>query len=294
MGNEQRVPGPVVDAHLHVWDPALTSYPWLVGGPPVINRAFALDDVVPDLEAAGVDSVVLVQSADDVADTELMLECARKDARVAGVVAYAPLQDPEETGRLLDRYRSAEPVVRGIRVLVHEQPDPWWLLRDEVIEGLTALSRSGLTFDLVAVLPEHLRAALRVSELLPDLPMVLDHLGHPPLDGGGRQGEWWDLVAAVARNPRAHAKVSGLYPGGPGEPSAAVGRVRPSVEHALDVFGPARLMYGGDWPISLLHGGYPATWPLATELLSGLSRPERDDVLGGTATRFYRLDEPRR
>jgi predicted TIM-barrel fold metal-dependent hydrolase len=85
VGNEQREPGPVVDAHLHVWDPALASYPWLVGGPPVVNRAFALDDVVPDLEAAGVDSVVLVQSADDVADTELMLECARKGERVAGV-----------------------------------------------------------------------------------------------------------------------------------------------------------------------------------------------------------------
>jgi L-fuconolactonase len=283
----------VVDSHVHVWDPAQASYPWLVGAPAEIGRAFTLPEVLPDLDAAGVDSVVLVQSADDLADTELMLAAAREHERVAGVVAYAPLHDPAEAERVLARYRSTEPVVRGVRVLVHEQPDPRWLLRDDVLEGLGALSRSGFTFDLVAVLPEHLRAALQVSELLPDLAVVVDHLGSPPLDGG-RSGDWWDLIAALAGNPRTCAKVSGLYPRDAASPQEAARRARPAVEHALDVFGPARLMYGGDWPVSRLHGGPAATWPLAVELLRDLTGADRDDVLGGTATRFYGLDAPHR
>ncbi|MEJ5867205.1 amidohydrolase family protein [Pseudokineococcus sp. 5B2Z-1] len=275
----------VVDAHLHVWDPARASYPWLVGGPAVIDRALALEDVAPELDEAGITSVVLVQSADDPADTALMLESARRHDRVAGVVAYAPLHDPAEAERVLDRYRTDEPVVCGVRVLVHEQPDPWWLLREEVLEGLAALARHGLPFDVVAVRTEHLRSALRISELLPDLTLVLDHLGAPPLDGG-REGEWWDLLGALASNPRACAKVSGLYPGSGAD---VLQRVRPPVEHALEVFGAARLMYGGDWPISLLHGGYATSWPLTRELLRGLSGPEREDVLAGTATRVYGL-----
>jgi L-fuconolactonase len=181
--------------------------------------------------------------------------------------------------------------VVGIRNLIHDRPDPDWLLRPVVQEGLRLLEASGLPFDVVAVLPRHLEIVAELSDRFPALRMVVDHLGEPPF-GAPRTHPWWSLLRVVAENPRVAAKVSGLYP-----PAAAgaerADAVRPYFEHALACFGADRLMYGSDWPISVLAGGYAATWASLTPLFRDLPQPDRAALLGGSAIDFYGIDPDR-
>lgn len=280
----------IIDAHQHVWDLDRSPYPWLGPGVPQWNRTFTFDEVQPHLRRNGVTATVLVQSDDHDGDTDLMLEVADAHPEVVAVVVYVPLDRPDVAAGRLAELRADDRVV-GVRALIHDLPDPDWILRPEVDEGLTVLEDAEVTFDLVSVLPRHLEHVPTLSERHPRLRIVIDHLSKPPI-GEDSVEPWWSLIAVAAENPLVHAKISGLYPGAAPDtwtPAA----VQPFVDRALDVFGPARLMYGGDWPISTAAGGYDRVFEGLCEVLSGLSDEDREQVWSSTARRFYRIDDAR-
>jgi L-fuconolactonase len=276
----------VVDAHQHVWNLDRADYPYL-RGVPALYRTFEETELEPQLEAAGVDRTVLVQSMDSYADTGFMLEVAARWPRVAGIVGWVPLNRPDEAAAALDRYARAGRLV-GIRHLIHEDPDPDWLLRDDVGEGLGLLAERGLTFDVVAVSPRHLEHVPVLAARHPGLRMVIDHLAKPPIAARGWE-PWASRIRDAAESPKVYAKVSGLDTAADWSAWTAAD-LQPYVDHVLDVFGPARLMFGGDWPVCTLAGGYGRVWRATAELLAGLDAADRARVLGGTATEFYRLD----
>jgi L-fuconolactonase len=280
----------IIDAHQHVWDLARSPYSWLGPHLPQWNRTFTFDELAPQLQRNGVDATVLVQSDDHDGDTDLMLEVADRHPRVAAIVAYVPLDRPDRAAERLAELRKDSRVV-GIRNLIHDLPDPDWILRPDVDEGLGVLEDADVTFDYVAVLPRHLEHVPTLSERHPRLRLVIDHLAKPPI-GGADVEPWWSLIAAAAENPLVHAKVSGLYPGSAPE-GWTPDTVRPFVDRALELFGPSRLMYGGDWPISVAAGGYDRVFEGLAEVLSGLSAADRTKVYSGTAREFYRIDDGR-
>lgn len=278
----------IIDAHQHVWNLDRAEYSWLGPDAGPLYRSFGMSDVLPELDRAGVTGTVLVQSADHDDDTDAMFEVARQNSVVVGVVGYVPLHEPHRAAvRLAELQR--EPLFCGVRNLIHDRSDPHWLLRPDVDDTLGLLEDAGVPFDVVGVLPEHLRAVLAISERHPRLMMVLDHLNKPPIGSDGRE-PWSSLLGEVAANPRVHGKVSGLYSavGQPGDWTVA--SVRPVFDRALEVFGVDRLMYGGDWPVSLIAGGYSRVWAGISELLAGLTAGDRQAILAGTARSFYRLD----
>jgi L-fuconolactonase len=277
----------VIDAHQHVWNLDRASYGWLGPDLPVINRTIEFDELRPQLRDAGVAATVLVQSADNAEDTDYMFEVAAAHPEVVGVVGWLPLDRAAEAAERLAVLRQ-NPLFVGVRSLIHDLPDPDWLLRPDVDEGLGLLEAAGVPFDLVAVLPRHLEIVPIVSARHPALRIVIDHLGKPPL-GGPHPEPWWTLIAAAAENPNVFAKVSGLYPdAGPAERDPA-DQLRPVVQRAIEVFGADRLMYGGDWPISVLAGGYATAHRNLSDVFAGLSAGERDRLWCGTALEFYRL-----
>lgn len=282
---------PVIDAHQHVWDPAQAEYDWL--GPELapIDGAMTFDDLAPELRAAGVDFTVQVQSADNPEDTAIMRASAAEHREVVGIVGFAPLDDAEATATTLDAW-AGDSLMVGVRNLIHNKPDPDWLLRPEVAAALSVLEDRGVTLDVVAVLPRHLELVPILSERHPRLRMVIDHLAKPPI-GLGSEEPWLGLMAAAAENPLVHGKVSGLYSATADIGAWSTEAVRPFFDHALDLFGPARLMYGGDWPISVLAGGYTRVWKGLRPLFDALGADDRERLLGRTAAEFYRLD-PRR
>jgi L-fuconolactonase len=182
--------------------------------------------------------------------------------------------------------------VVGVRNLIHTIPDPQWLLRPDVDAGLGVLEDAGATFDLVSVLPEHLALLPVISERHPRLRIVIDHLGGPPIGIDSRE-PWWTQIAEAAANPLVYAKVSGLYSATADSGSWTPDGIRPFVDHALETFGPSRLMYGGDWPISVLSGGYDRVWDALSLLFSELEPAARASILGATAIEFYGIDPAR-
>ena len=276
----------IVDSHVHIWDPNRAEYDWLGPGLAPINRSMQLDELEPHLDAHGVGGVVLVQAADNADDTALMLDAAAGSSRIVAVVGWAPLDDPATLeGRL--GHLTATPVVRGIRNLFHARPRHW-ATSAAVDEGLGLVAAAGLTLDFVTSDPAALADLPGIGEQHPDLRIVIDHLGKPPVGGTAAQrAEWRALVADCAANPLTHAKVSGLYSSVGSLDTWTVDAVQPFVDDALELFGPARLMAGGDWPIAELAGGFDRTWSGIEQLLAHLSSVDQAAVLGGTALRFY-------
>jgi L-fuconolactonase len=284
---ERNAVEPVIDSHVHVWDPRRVHYPWLVDAP-ALNRRFNLRDIDAELNAAGVVAVILVQAADQSEDTELMLEIAAADERVAGVVGWIPLRDPILAERSLDRWKD-DPIV-GVRHLIHRDPDPDLLADRHIDHVLAMLAERNLTFDACAESEHLLRLVPALAQRHPTLTLVIDHLAKPPI-AAGEWDPWAQLLADAAACENTVVKLSGLNTAAaPGTSSADYQRY---IDHALDVFGPRRTMYGGDWPFALLAAdSYTEVWRQLRVCLDGLDPGDRHEVLAGTAQRVYRLSAP--
>lgn len=285
------MPEPVIDAHQHVWDPTRAAYDWLGPDLAPIDGAMTFDELRPHLRRAGVDATVLVQSADNDDDTALMVDTAAAHPQIVAVVAFAPLARPQEVAEHVERFRQ-DTLIVGVRNLIHNIPDHEWLLRPDVDRGLGVLEDAELSFDLVSVLPEHLALVPTLTKRHPRLRIVIDHLSKPPI-GLPEREPWRGLIEQAAESPNVFAKVSGLYSATADAGSWTPQAVRPHLSHALEVFGSERLMFGGDWPISVLAGGYDRVWDGLGELFDELPASDRADILGITAQKFYRIDPAR-
>jgi L-fuconolactonase len=262
----------VIDAHLHLWDLRRSAYSWITPELGPLHTTITADRAHGELAAVGVEQAVLVQAEDSVTDTEFMLEVAAERDWVAGVVGWVQLDDPGVAAAQLDRF-AEHPAFRGVRHLVH------------VRTSLGLLADRGLPLDVPDAWPRHLTATAELARVLPGLTVVLDHLGKPP-HGKPDFPAWREAFAAVAARPNTVAKVSGLQVRG--EPFTAAG-IRPAWETALELFGPDRLMWGSDWPMTLLTAGYAGTWEVMAELFGELTEKEQGKILEGTAQRVYRF-----
>ena len=273
-----------VDAHHHVWQLARGDYGWLTPDLAAIYRDFTLDDLAPLLDDAKISTTVLVQAAPTVAETEFLLATAADSGgRVRGVVGWVDLAAPDAIATLSRLARN--PLLKAIRPMLQDLPDPDWILRADVARALSALPDLGLRFDALVTLVQ-LPSLQRMLERHPDLAVVVDHGAKPPI-ADGRWQPWADRIAAIARHPHVHCKLSGLATEAP--PSWGPATLKRYVDHLLASFGPDRLLWGSDWPVVNLGGGY-ARWRAATDrLLETLSGDDRAAILGGNAARFYGL-----
>lgn len=275
----------VIDTHLHVWDLDGGGYRWLGPQHGPLHRTFTIEEAGRELAAAGVDQAVLVQADDTEADTEAMLAAAEVAPFVAGVVGWVRLEDAATAARQLEEYGER---LAGVRQLIHDDPRDDLLELPEVRRSLALLAEHGLPFDVPDAWPRHLHRLPALADALPDLTLVVDHLGKPPR-GTDELGAWAATLGEVARRPNVVAKLSGLQR--PGQPFT-VDALRPVWEVALETFGPGRLMYGGDWPMTVPDGGYVAHWRVVRALVGELAQAEQVHLLSGTAASVYRLRTP--
>jgi L-fuconolactonase len=275
-----------IDAHQHFWNLDKVEYPWLVPAYGSIYRNIEADELEPLIKAAGIDKTVIIQAMDSYADTDYMLETGAKFDWVGGVVGWVPLNKPDEAARKLEIY-TKNPLFKGVRHLIHEEKDPNWVVQDEVIEGLKILAAFGLTFDVVAVFPNHLKLVPLIAEKVPNLRMVIDHLAKPQIKDQLME-PWASELKAAASYPLVYAKLSGLNTAANWDNWSAAD-IKPYFNHAFDVFGANRLMFGSDWPVANLAGNYSKVWEETNKMLEGRTQTEIDAVLGGTAISFYNL-----
>lgn len=275
----------ILDAHHHLWDPAERDYPWMTGA---LERPFVLNDLQTGTAAAGVSQTILVQTVSSVTETQDFLDVAVKsDGLIAAVVGWADLTAPEmgDVLALLCSGSGGE-LLAGIRHQVEDEADPDWLLRPEVRRGARTVASAGLVHDLL-VRWDQLPAASALVGSLPDASFVLDHGAKPPLGDVSAYPRWAAYVAELAAHPNVTCKLSGLFTldGTPDQ----LGR---AVDHLLAVFGPERLIFGTDWPVSTLAGSYSETVARTLNLISDFSETERAAFLYGTAERVYDVQKP--
>ncbi|WP_031090618.1 amidohydrolase family protein [Streptomyces sp. NRRL WC-3549] len=280
-----------VDAHHHVWDLAVRDQEWITGEELApLRRTFTLADLEPEARAAGIGATVLVQTVAVAEETPELLALADGHGLVAGVVGWTDLTAPGVAGALaaLADLPGGDRLV-GIRHQVQDEPDPKWLLRPDVLRGLTAVADAGLVYDLV-VRPHQLPSAVRAAALLPGLTFVLDHAGKPPI-AEGRTRPWADGLRALAALPNTVCKLSGLVT--EADPRRwTVQTLRPWTDTVIEAFGPGRLMFGSDWPVCRLAAPYAGVVDAALALTSHLGQEDRRSVFAATARRVYGLPDP--
>lgn len=275
----------VIDSHLHLWDRQVSDYAWLGPQHGELYDDFDARRALDVLAAAGVDAAVLVQADDSVADTRYLLGVADTFDFVAGVVGWIALDDPATAARQLEEYAD-HPKFRGVRQLTHIDPRADVLSLPSVRRSLAFLAGAGLPFEVPDAWPRDLAIVADLASELPDLVVVVDHLGKPPRGRSADLGAWEADLRKVAERPNTVAKVSGLQQ--PGQPFTT-DALRPVLDVALDAFGAGRLMYGGDWPMTVTDGGYQRHWQVIRDLIDELSASERAQLLGGTASTVYDL-----
>ncbi|MFF1380954.1 amidohydrolase family protein [Streptomyces sp. NPDC058308] len=278
----------LVDAHHHVWDLSVRDQEWITGESLAgLRRNFSLADLAPEARAAGVTATVLVQTVTAAEETSELLALAADSELVAGVVGWTDLTRPDVADTLAAlRELPGGQRLAGIRHQVQEEPDPEWLLRPDVRRGLTAVADAGLVYDLV-VLPHQLPACAKIAAELPELVFVLDHLGKPPIVTGALE-PWASAVRALAVRPNTVCKLSGMVTEADHK-TWTVDDLRPYADTVLTAFGPGRLMFGSDWPVSTTAAAYAEVLDAARLLTRSLGAEERGEVFGGTARRVYGL-----
>jgi L-fuconolactonase len=271
-----------------LWWTGRHTYTWPDAARDSFARDFTPEDLRPELARCGVKGTVLVQVLHQVGgETEECLDLCEQVDFVRGVVGWLPLADPDATARELQRLRSRGGKLVGVRHLISYEPDPGWLLQERVIESLKLLAAAKLAFDAIPVNAAQFESVLEVAQRLPELKLVINHLGRPPIPEQGWE-PWATQIARAAEHRNVSIKLSiGLD---------IVMRWRWSTDairrysdHALDLFSPDRVMAASNWPVILLGASYSEAWNGMTELVAGLSADERRAVLGTTAKRVYGL-----
>jgi L-fucono-1,5-lactonase len=278
----------IIDAHHHVWDLGVRDQDWITGPALApLRRDFLLGDYQPAATANGVAASVVVQTVTVPGETPELLALADSSDLIAGVVGWTDLTAPDIADRIaaLREWPGGGKLV-SLRHQVQSEPDPDWLTRPDVLRGLAAVARAGLVYDLV-ITAGQLSASTRAAAAVPDLVFVLDHLGKPPI-AAGRTEPWAQDLRRLAALPNTVAKLSGLVTEADWR-RWQVADLRPYAEVALDTFGPARLMFGSDWPVCTLAASYPDVLAAAQDLTAGLTAAEREAVFSGTATSMYGL-----
>ncbi|MFD9114740.1 amidohydrolase family protein [Streptomyces bottropensis] len=285
----------LVDAHHHVWDLDHRPQPWLdEPGHEPIRRTFGPDELrtaaTRPIAGRTPGTTVVVQCVASVPETRELLALAERDPVIGAVVGWADLTSPA-TGDVLDELRAGPGGghLRAVRHLVQGESDPGWLQRPSVERGLRAVADRELAFD-VLVRDHQLGQAVRLAERFPGLPLVLDHAGKPPIASGGLE-PWEKEVRRLAGHPHVRCKLSGLVTEADHR-TWTTDDIRPVWHVLLSAFGADRLMFGSDWPVCVLAGGWNEWAATVEDLLGECSAAETEAVLAGTATEFYRLDRP--
>ena len=273
----------IVDAHFHCWQLARGDYGWLTPALAPIHRDVSVADWQAQAGRCGITAGVLVQAAPTQAETTFLLDQADRCDAVLGVVGWADLRAadaPRHIARL-----AARPKLKALRPMLHDLPDPAWMLQPALGPALRSMIECGLAFDAL-VRPRHLNAPRQLCRRHPDLRVVVDHAAKPDIAAGLWQ-PWADDLARLADETQAVCKLSGLLT--EAGPAPGPGATQRWAGHVLACFGAPRVLWGSDWPVLELAAPYRRWWDETQAVLAALDSRARNEVLGGTAQRVYRL-----
>ena len=276
-----------IDAHQHYWDPARGDYGWLSPDLEPLYRVFGPNDLAPLRHATGIARTVVVQAAPTVDETRYLLKLAQDDDSIAGVVGWVPLDSVDAVDLIAEFSRDSK--FKGVRPMLQDLPDDTWIAHAPRPEAIERLIEHDLAFDAL-IFARHVPSLIEFARRYPKLRIVIDHGAKPPIrdDVDAAWQSWADGIVQLAALPqKPFCKLSGLAT------EAAKGwtdaTLQPYVAHLIAHFGPERLMWGSDWPVLNLNGGYTDWHAAATRLTAHLDKAGQQAIFGANARAFYRL-----
>jgi len=274
-----------IDAHQHFWKYNAAQYDWISEGMAALKRDFVPADLKPLLEAEGLDGSIAVQARQDREETDWLLELARQNEFIRGVVGWVDLCSPD-AGLDLERL-ARHPGLVGVRHVLQAEPDEAFMLRKEFMRGIGLLAEHRLTYDLL-LYPRHLSVAVKLVRAFPEQRFVLDHVAKPLIADG--LVEPWDRdIREIAKSANVWCKVSGMVTEARWKEWKPAD-FRPYLDVVFEAFGPGRLMIGSDWPVCTLSADYAATMGIVKEYVRQMDAAERECVLGRNCSRCYGLE----
>lgn len=273
-----------IDAHHHLWQFNDRDYGWMSQEMTALQRDFLVPDLQAVLQASGIGGTVAVQARQTTGETRWLLALRRGVAVMRGVVGWVPLVEPD-VRRHLDEF-AADPGLKGVRHVLHDEPDDLYLLRDDFNRGISLLREYGLVYDLL-VFERHLPQTIEFVDRHPNQVFVLDHIAKPRI----REhvfSPWRERITELAKRENVYCKLSGMAT--EADWSTWTNEdLEPCFDAVLEAFGPRRLMFGSDWPVLLLAATYDIWVKTVNRKLETLSQDEQARIWGGTAVDAYRL-----
>ena len=274
----------MIDAHHHFWQYREADYPWMNESLATLRRDYLPDHLKTELDAAGISGVVSVQARQILEETNFLLNLAAQNPFVRGVVGWVPLID-RDVGGILEQY-AANARLKGVRHVLHDEADDGYMLRADFNAGLSCLATLGLRYDLL-IFARHLPVGIQLVDRHPRQIFILDHIAKPNIKQA-RLEPWRTDLRNLARRPNVYCKLSGMVTeadwAGWSEKS-----LQPYVDTVLEAFGPQRIMFGSDWPVCAVAGGYQRWFNALRSLTARLTADEQEWIYERTATQAYRL-----
>ena len=277
-----------IDSHHHVWDLSVRPQTWMKGDElKPISRSILMDELEPELEKAKIDFTVIVQTVPTPDETPEFLDLSLTHPKICAVVGWLDLESTDIRPQL-DQYLShpGGKNLVSIRDIAQDKPDPNWFLREDVIKNIHRMAEYGLTFDILTK-PPQLAAAVEMVKQSPQNTFVLDHISKPYIAKNEMQ-PWADQISEIASHENVFVKVSGLFTEADWH-NWNHQTFAPYLDHILNTFTPARMMFGSDWPVCLLAATYADTINLMEEFVKEFSVSEQESFWANNARRAYKL-----
>lgn len=280
---------PIIDTHLHLWDPGNLRYPWLDDNA-LLNKPYLLDDYRSACGPVQVEKMVFLQCEVDFSqfreEAAWVTSLAQQDPRIAGMVPWAPLEKGDAARADLEGLLAANPLVKGIRRIIQFEPQIDFCLRPDFVKGVQAVADYGLSFDICI---SHIQMAntIKLVAQCPNVQFILDHIGKPDI----RQQifePWKSEIKTLAQFPNVWCKVSGLVTEADHK-AWSKEDLKPYIDHVINVFGFDRVIYGGDWPVAYQATEYPRWVETLEWAVQGCSTVELRKLFHDNAEKFYRL-----
>jgi L-fuconolactonase len=273
-----------IDAHHHLWKYSALQYPWISENMGLLRRDFLIQDLTDVLEESHIEGVVTVQARQTLAETRWLLDLARSHDFIRGVVGWVALTDPKVEGVL--EHLSTHAKLKSVRHMLHDEPDDFYILREDFNRGIKLLQGFGLRYDLL-IIERHLPQTIQFVDRHPNQIFILNHIAKPRIKEAV-VSPWKKNLTELARRENVFCKLSGLVT----EASWQLwteADLDPYLQVALTAFGPERVIFGSDWPVILLGSSYKRWVDVVQGSISHLSEYEQERIFGKTAIEVYRL-----
>jgi L-fuconolactonase len=276
----------IIDAHHHLWKYNDREYPWMNEAMGALRRDFLIPELESVMRESGVGGTVAVQARQTIEETKWLLKMAAQHSFLLGVVGWVPLCEPH-VASTIERL-AQQPSLKGVRHVLHDEEDDFYILRDDFNSGVRVLRDYGLAYDIL-IFERHLPQAIEFVDRHPDQIFIIDHIAKPKIRDG-MISPWRERIQEIAKRENVYCKVSGMATEADWK-AWTPEMLRSYFDVVLSAFGPKRLMFGSDWPVVELAAPYKIWVETFRMMIADLSPDEQESISHGTAVAAYRLDD---